>query len=329
MSIRTLAEIRGNLKSTTRVTQKDDMIDEFVNLTLQEINNPGWAMKGFAHNWSFNRRKHTFATVASTEFYVLPRDLDKVSLIRQTTSPTRLRYVRDDTFYRAIPDPTATGNPRFYRLWEEEGVAVRLATADTITIVSSSTSDDSSISVSVVGYDSDGIKRSESLSMNGTTDVDGAITFVADRPLRISKSADTTGKITVKETSGDTTLVILGEHERSPRFKVIGLYPIPSSAITMQLEYWTRIRRLEHAESVPDIDNKWIWLIRQGALAKVYQYQNKESDFTIAQSVFRNGVKAMVKADMSYPDEIPSLKKKGRAGPGILELSDEKFSVNF
>lgn len=326
MSIRTLGEIRNHIREVTRVIQKNDMINAMVNLTLQEINDPGWASKGYDHNWTFNRRKDTFETASGTEFYQLPRDLDKIFLIRQTTSPIRLKYVRDDTFYKRIANPTATGRPLWYRLWEEEGVSVKLSTADTLTIVSSSTSDGSSIAISTVGYDSNGIKRSESLNLNGTTGVDGNITYVADRPLRISKSADTVGTITVKETTSGKVLLIIGEHERSPRFKVIGLYPIPSSGITMNLEYYTRIRRLEHDATVPDIDNKWIWLIVQGTLAKVYQYQNKESDSLTSQAIFSNGVRAMVKADLSFPDEIPSLRKRGRILPGIFELSDEQFA---
>ena len=326
-TIRTLAGIRGHIKDVTRITQKNDMIDGMINLTLMEINDPGWATKGYDHNWSFNRRKDTFDTESGVEFYVLPRDLDKILLIRQISSPIKLKYVRDDTFYKRIPYPTATGRSLWYRLWEQEGVAVRLSTADTLTIVSSSASDGSTISVSIVGYDSNGIKRSETLSLDGTTDVNGTITFVADRPLRISKSADTTGTIIIKETTAGTTLLTMGEHERSPRFKVAGLYPIPSSALVMYLEYYTRIRRLEHNSDVPDIDNKWIWLIIQGVLAKVYQYQNKESNSYAAQNIFKQGVKAMVKADLSYPDEIPSLKKRGVGLPGILELSDEQFSV--
>ncbi len=93
MSIRTLGEIRNHIREVTRVIQKNDMINAMVNLSLQEINDPGWATKGYDHNWTFNRRKDTFTTISGTEFYQLPRDLDKILLIRQTTSPIRLKYV--------------------------------------------------------------------------------------------------------------------------------------------------------------------------------------------------------------------------------------------
>lgn len=326
--MQTRQEIRINLRKTTRETQIDDLINEYINLTLMEINDPAWATKGYNHNWSFNRRKDNFDTEEDVETYQLPRDLDKISIIRQTDSPTKIKYYPDEIFYKMIPNPTATGNPRCYRIWEEEGVATRLTTADTIDIVSSSASDGSTFKVSIVGYDVNGIKQSEELSLNGTTAVTGTLTYAANRPLRISKSAKTTGKITITEHSGGTTLVILGKEERSPRFKVIGLYPIPDDAITIYLEYFTRIRRLINDTDVPDIDNKWIWVVREGTLAKIYQYMQK-TDWLQAQALYAAGVRSMVKADLMLSDYIPTLKGKGRQHIGIVELADEEYSVNI
>lgn len=334
--MRTLAEIRANIADTARESQINSLIDSFINMTLQELNDPAWAFesvavfRGYNHLWTFNKRKHTFATVASTEFYQLPRDLDKISLIRQTTSPTKLLYVPDEIFYRYIPNPTATGNPLYYRLWEEEGVSTRLATDDTLQVVSSSTADNSSFTVSVVGYDTNGIVQSESFTLNGTTAVNGTKTFDAGRPLRVSKSANTTGNITLKEKTSGTTLVILGPEERSPRFKVVGLYPIPSAAITVSLEYYTRIRQLVNAQDVPDIDEKWIWVVRLGALAKVYQYQNKAADYILTQqNLYAAGVRSMVKADMLMPDYIPVLRNHNDFKQGLVELADNTYAFTF
>jgi hypothetical protein len=332
--LRTKSEIRTNLRNTTRETQINSTIDEFINLTLQEINDPAWAFDaikryGVHHLWSFNRRKSTFDTVADQEFYQLPRDLDKISLVRQIDSPIKLKYYPDHLFYKYIPYPTATGSPKVYRLWEEEGVETRLAVADTIDIVSSSTSDDSNYSVTVVGKDTNGIIQSNSYTLNGTTAVAGTITFAANQPLRISKSATTNGDITATENSGGTTLVILGKEERSPRFKVAGLYPIPSSAITIYLEYYTRIRRLENDTDVPDIDTKWIWVVRLGALAKIENYQ-KKPDAISTQRMYAAGVRSMVKSDLSNTDEIPVLESGYYRGyAGKVELGDENFSLTF
>ncbi len=330
--MRTRKEIRDHVKVVTREVQIDNYIEEFINTTLSEMNDPAWAyeqvgLKGYNHLWTFNRRKNTLSVSAETG--QLPRDLDKISFIRQTTSPVKLLYIPDEIFYKYIPNPTATGNPTFYRIWEEEGVSTRLAVADTITIKSSSTSDTSSFTVSVVGYDANGILQSEVITLNGTTNATATTpkTFVANRPLRISKSGKTTGDITVMETSGFTTLVVLGAEERSPRFKVIGLYPIPTSALSLYLEYFTRIRLLENDADVPDIDEKWIWVVRLGTMAKVYQYQGKESMFNSTQAMFASGVRSMIKADLQEPDYIPHLSSHGKGRKGVVEFAGEGYGT--
>ena len=72
--MRTLSEIRSNVADTTRESQINSLIDSFINMTLQEINDPAWAFesvspfRGYNHLWTFNKRKHTFAFVASRNF---------------------------------------------------------------------------------------------------------------------------------------------------------------------------------------------------------------------------------------------------------------------
>ena len=327
--VSTLKEIRDRVKNDTRETGlSDTWVSDYVNLTLQEINDPGWAyeqigMKGYDHEWTFNRRKHSITTVASTENYQLPRDLDKVGLIRQTSSPQKLLYVPDELFYEFIPNPTATGNPQYYRIWEEEGVSTRLSTDDKIKVVSSSSSD-TTIKISIVGYNDSGYLQSEELTLTGTTAVSGTLTYDAGRPLRISKSATSVGYVTVTEYTAGTTLVILAIEERTTRFKVAGFYPIPSSAISLYLEYYTRIRNLVNDSDVPDIDEKWIWVVRIGVMAKIYQYQGKESMFSSAQNMFGSGVRSMVKADLQNIDYIPILRSQmySRGKTGRVTFSD-------
>jgi len=313
MSVSSRKEIRDSVLNTARQTntQIGSLVNDFINLTLNEINDPGWAYprKNFTHNWSWLRRKTTFSTVASTEDYVLPRDVDKIQVVRQTASPIKLRAIDDDTFYLGRPDPSTTeGNPRWYRLWENEGVSTQLSTADTVDVVSSSASDAGSaeLSVTVWGTDANGSVVSENYQLNGTTKVSGTITFAAG-PLFVSKQKDTTGDITVTEASGSTTLVVVGREERVPQFQVMSLFPIPSSVITIYLEYYTRIRELKNDSDVPQFANKWHWVVRLGTLAKVFQYLNKETDLAMTQNMYAAGVRSMVSADRTTPDLIKHL----------------------
>ncbi len=329
--MQTFKEIYDEVANTTRETQIESIIKEYVNMSLMELNDPGWAfeqigIRGYSHNWSFNRRKHSFSTADGTETYQLPRDLDKISLVRQTSSPAKISYIPDDVFYRYIPDPTATGNPLYYRIWEEEGIAVSLAADDMIKIKSSTVD---TAKVSIVGYSTDGFLQSEELTLNGTSDVNGTLTYDSGRVLKVSKSATTAGSISImRYTTPFTVLLVLGPEERTARFKMIGLYPIPSTAITVYLEYYTRLRRLVNDTDVPDIDEKWIYVIRLGAIAKVREYQDKPEK-TEAQAIYASAVRGMVKSDIQNIDYIPHLLSQRPRRTGKIELADEQWGLNF
>src|SRR3990167_7575907 len=191
MPVQTSKQIRQHCISATGQdeAQIGDLVNDFINMTLNEINNPGWALKGHNHLWSWLKRKTSFSTVASTTDYVLERDIDKIAIVRQTATPIKLLQVTDEFFFEFIPNPSESGNPRVYRLWEIDGVSTRLTAADEVDILSSSASDSSSITASVVGYVS-GRLHSESYTMNGTTKVDGLTTFDA-REIFCAKSGTT------------------------------------------------------------------------------------------------------------------------------------------
>lgn len=315
-------ELRDSVLNTTRQSnaQIGSLVNEYLNITLMEINDPVWAYQrgNKQHWWSFLRRKLTFSTANGTSDYVLDRSVDKLAILRQTNTPIRLRQISDDEFFYKVPDPTATGNPLYYRLWEQDGIATRLSAADTINVYSSSSSDSgsSNLLVSVSGY-SNNIWTTETYQLTGTSPVVGSTTFDANSVIIVSKQQDTTGTITVIEASGSTTLVTLGPDERAARFKVITLYPTPDSAITMYLEYYDRIPLLENDAATPMFDSKWHYVVRLGALTKTYQYLNKEQDFISTRALYSAAVRAMVAADRAEPDFIERLEPRSYAFPFI------------
>ena len=325
-------EITDSVLNTTRQnrTQIGDLVNEFVNLSINEINDPGWALpKGSPnHLWSFLRRKNTFSTTSGTQDYVLGRDVDKIAILRQTSSPTKLIQVPDDRFFEYIPNPTASGNPQWYRQWELEGVSTRLASADTIDVLSSSTSDDgdTTLTVSVSGYDSNGIWRVNTYVLDGTTAVAGTTSFAA-REIYVSKQKNTTGSITVRRNSTSATLVVIGPEERAPKFKVVTLYPNPGSTLTMYIEYYTRLQILDKDSQSPSFDERWHYIVRLGALAKVYQYLKEETNFLSAQGIYSAAVRSMVESDRNEPDLINHMKARVMREPSIiLHRSDDAIA---
>ncbi|MFH1232161.1 MAG: hypothetical protein V1709_11775 [Planctomycetota bacterium] len=408
----TLKELRENVATTTRELQINSLIDTYINLSLQEVNDPAWAFeqvqafRGYNHLWTFNRRYATLPVMKSLIY--LPRDCDKVNLLLYygsgSSNFTKLSYLPDDSPDIANINPNNFGSPLYYRRWEEEGVSVSLTTNDRVTVVSSSGVDVAPLSVSIVGYSPAGYIQSEVLTLNGAVVVNGTLTYAEDRPLKISKSGKTTGQITVaKFTAPLTVLVVLGPEERTTRFKMVGVYPYPdeeSGSITafansivdpgvktlvtspahgladadevlitlspiyngtytitnvttntfdisivfvaeaivsqrwdkiiynLYLEYFTRIRQLVNDSDVPDIDEKWLWVVRLGAVAKVYQYQNKETMFISAQAQYASGLRSMVKSDMQESDYIPVLRSHKHL-TGVVKTADDSFSLTI
>ena len=312
MAISTKAEIRDNVLLTTQQdeSQVGTLVESYINLTLHEIESPGWAFtprREIAHNWGFLKRKTSFDTVDGTAEYVLDRDIKKIALMRQTTTPAKLTRMMDEDFYAQIPNPTEEGTPLIYRVWELSGIATKLAVADKIDIVSSSTSDDddTDLTVTVWGYVG-GILQSETYTLNGTTTVSGSSTFDA-RDIFVSKSKDTAGTITITENSGSTTLTTLGKEERSPLHSVVTLYPEPNAAITVYVEGWGYMKEMVNDGDTPPFGAHLHYIVRLGTLSKVYQHLGKDTDFTLTQSMYASAVRAMVVADRGTSDFVPKL----------------------
>ena len=304
MALTTFKELKDNIASTVRETQIDSLIGSFANLTGLEIHN--------AAPWTWLRQKQTFPTVISQEDYNLDSEVDRIAILRDRTNQRKLLYLPDHLFYQFIPNPEdrSTGNPRVYRLWEETGFSTNLAAADTLYVSSSSASDGSSFNVRVVGRNSSGEVVAETLTLNGTTNVTSSTTWAASGLMQVSKSAATTGTITVYRTTGATVLAELEPDNLTPRYKRLSLYPIPSSTLTLYLEYLARYRYLIHATDVPQLDQKWNWLLREGALAKTWEYKQNETAAAMHQAIFDRGLKMLRMQDDANLDYVMVLQPR-------------------
>ena len=303
--------------------QKGSMVEDFINVTMQEVGSPSWAFRRERfHLWSWLKRKTTF--VASSEDTVISRDVDKIAFLRQTDSPMKIQYMPDELFYTALPNPTETGNPRIYRLWEIQGTSTKLASAATVKVSSSSALDGSTYTVVITGYVS-GRFESETITMNGTTEVAGTKTYDSDE-IFVSKSGIFNGNLTVKDAS-DNTLVTIGPEEISPRFKVVSLWPTPSST-TVYMEYYKKIKELNDDSEMPEFDSKFHHIVRIGTMAKMYQHLGKTSDFNVTQNLYARLIRGMVADDDTLPDSIDRLKRHDtRVSSNIrLKLSEETIA---
>ena len=315
MALKNLSELRTNIATTIRDTQVPDLINSFLNLTLSEI--------GQAAPWTWLRRKTTFSTVVSQESYNLDEEVDRIAFLRQITTPRKLMTLPDHLFYQNVPDPEnlSTGNPRYYRLWEETGFSTQNTSAEKVTVVSSSTSDTSK--VVIVGREStNNLVVAEEITLNGTTAVSSTNTYAIGGLLNCSKAAATVGTITIKGATSSTTFSLISPEEIAPRFKRLSLFPIPSSAITMYLEYYERIRLLVNDGDVPQLDHKWNWVLREGALAKSWEYKQNDAAAQQHLQVYLRGLELMRRQDQVNLDYVPVLAPRSSTRATVIRTSD-------
>ena len=322
MPLVTLKNLRDDIASTVRETQVPTIMTSFINITGLEIH--------LFHPWTFLRRKQTFATVADQEDYNLDSEIDRIAVLRQISTPTRLFYVPDNQFYNVVPDPEnrGSGTPRYYRLWEETGFSTNLAADDTVYVSSSSTSDGSTFTVRIVGRNSSGEVVAETLTLNGTNSVTSSTTWDAAGLMAISKSAATTGTITCYRTTGATVLSEMEPDNLAPRFKRISLFPIPSSAVTMYLEYYERYRYLIHDTDIPQLDSQWTWVLREGALSKAWEYKQNEQLFLAHSAIFKQGLLQMRQQDERNVDYVPVLQPR-QVMTSVIKRYADSVSDNF
>lgn len=320
MPLVTLKELRDNIASTIRETQISSLIDSYINLTGLEIHN--------YHPWTWLRRKQTFSTVVDQEDYNLDSEIDRIAILRQITTPIRLIYVPDSLFYKYIPNPENIGSgvSRIYRLWEETGFSTNLSAADTVYVSSSSSSDGSTFTVRITGRNSSGEVITETLTMNGTTSVTSSTTFATSGLMQIVKSAATTGTVTCYRTTGATVLSELEPDNLAPRFKRISLYPIPSAVVTMYLEYYEHYRYLVNNTDVPQLDVEWSWVLREGALAKAWEYKQNEQASVQHQTIFDRGLTMMKRQDSANEDYVPVLEARAVKPSAVIRRYSDSIN---
>lgn len=318
----TLDNVRDNIMSTVRENQNASLYTDFINLALQEIFN--------ARLWTWRRRKTTLATVAGQEDYNLDEEVDQIALLRQRTTPMKLVQMTDEEFYQQLPnlEDLGTSTPRSYRLWEETGFSTNITTAEKITVASSSASDTSSFTVRVRGRDSNGLVVEETITLNGVTAVASATTYQASGLLAISKSAATTGTLTVSGNTSATVMARIAPTMIAPRFKRISLYPVSNAAITLYMEYYETFRELIHDYDTPQMDTKWWWVAREGALSNAWNYKQNDPAKLFHQQNFLRGLEQMKQQDMFHPDLIKTIKPRSWFASIVKRYSDST-SNNF
>ena len=246
--------------------------------------------------WNELFREVQVSVSAGANYLILPRDVELVLYISDLTNDILVRRVGVQGFQkRYLSRLDQSGVLYAYAHYGYSPVAVQLATAGTVEILSSSASDTTQ-KVYVRGYDSNGLELNGSISLNGTSVVaTGSPTlalFAITNPRTglsmVSKDGDTVGVVTIRETTTDTVLVRLGPLDRTVRHKIIRLVEKPSSSLTPFVGYKEPIRRLVNDGDVPQF--KCSDLIVQGVFIEALKEQRQFQRATIEDASFEKSI---------------------------------------
>lgn len=219
----------------------------------------------FPHLW----HREAITTVSGTRSYYL-RDLLPGSLVMLVNETDEQEiYEKDEqTLVRMDYGRSDGGTPTYFSCTGTKQYQGQPSAASTIRVVSSSASDTAE-KVRVRGVVSSA-ENYELLSLNGTTNVDGSLSFSQVRG--ISKDSVTAGKITVTDTTGGTTLAVLPRARQSVDYLEINMTPVPDSVLTLGMFGYRRPMDLVNSEDVPELPEMFHELYVLGMQQRAHEY---------------------------------------------------------
>ncbi|KKN74069.1 hypothetical protein LCGC14_0394090 [marine sediment metagenome] len=211
-------QVQRRIRNTTISTASADMGDWFEGARE-------WLMQ---YNWRCLRFTWTFVTVASQAEYGLTPLISDIRVVKFTTDIEKYLFPKDlQEIDLRDPNPSTTTYPNFYYLNGTRNVKNQPSSASVVTVSSDDASDDTQ-KIRITGLVG-GIERTEELSLNGTTDVVGSLSFT-EILYGPALDAVAVGVITATSNSAAVTLAELPPNKIAVDYTTLGLYLTPSTA---------------------------------------------------------------------------------------------------
>lgn len=218
-------------------------------------------------------------TMYGQEEYNMPEQLGRVGCIwhERLGFPYEMEYVTDLEFYSASSPIENQYIPIYYRMWGDNWVIQQPFEPSVVTVASSATADTSkAITVfgDVAGYpDYEVITTNGS---NGTTPVAGSKLFQSIE--RVTKSASTTGRISVTANTGNCSVAVLpvGNTTSGIQYRKIQLWPLPSDVFNVNVQYYKEPYRLVNDGDIHELGMEFDEAIILLACAKIKYAENQK-----------------------------------------------------
>jgi hypothetical protein len=240
----------------------------------------------------------TFPTVASTSRYALPLAVAKIQRIYEPTT-NRIRLVeRSLDWLRNMPS-TTSGVPEAWIPIGYTAVAVQpsfVTSTGTALWIKSSNASDTTEKVYIEGSQvgaSQGDWFGFSTSLNGTTSVQCGTLSDAVQVNKFYLDAACQGAVSLMTlTAAGTTLATIPAGQLKAQYFSIILWPTPSSAWTMSVDYTRVVTQLIQPTDSPLLPEDFHYLLGCGARANEYELKK---DFMAQQAIMRDVQTGMIR----------------------------------
>jgi len=235
------------------------------------------------HEWWWNKDVFSFTTVSGQAEYYLNSRVDGKKIIwmgDEDNERKEIKEVKLEDIYRYDSTPTESGDPEVWALKKQAEVQATNSAAGVVTIVSSSAADTANV---IVKGKVSGIDRTESITLNGTSSVNGTITFDASSIESVVLSSVAAGVVTA--TSGETLAEIAPNHFRV-QCPLIRIWRVPSSAIVVPYIAYKKPQKPTLDGDVIDIPDEAFKCLLKGVLELGYVNNGDISEARVLRSQY-------------------------------------------
>lgn len=275
----------------------DEAGDTGTTLTLaKQFINQAQTMRLAQEPWPFLRwdGPETLTLTVGERFYTLHPEFWRPDYFYNRTSKEALIEVPAREIYATGERwPSDTGRTPFFRWAGLMPVADQPSAASVVTIVSTSASDNTAGKAITVEGIVSGVRRSESITPNGTTPVAGTLSFT--KVLRVTKGADWAGTMTMTSNGGAITLLTLLPTEYGRSYRQLELLRSPTSADTIEYVFFRLPTKLVNDNDIPDIPHPHSMILVWDALLMFAGYN---TELEAKQIKLWGGMQADMEADM-------------------------------
>jgi len=213
-------------------------------------------------------RELTLTTVATQSQYGLPLGVKRILNIEDPTAKWPVREMTRTEYDRFLAGTTASGTARRYYQFGIFGSQAKPQSNGVLGVVSSLTTDATNRYVRFSGFDTNNVYRSETVTLNGTTEVNTTISFSASYPIEaITKDNEDgsaiTGVLTVTDSDANTIATVPVDMD-GVNYRWIEFYPTPDDARNLTVRCIMRKTPLVNDMDWPQFDEDYHGLLVSG-----------------------------------------------------------------